>query len=183
MYWVVLFSLTLYLVIIGVVSVFKWHHQNCLIFAKILACDKRGSTNIQVTSLNPEAVVRGCSVKKDLLRKFAKFTGKNLCQSLFLIKLQASRPATLIKTRLWHRCFPVNFAKFPRNFFLKKNTSDGCFCKSGYSSHDNRDSSIFMWYYQNSCFWKNSTCDNRVNSIFKITLRKLPYFCEIISSW
>ena len=22
------------------------------------------------------------------------------------------RPATLLKMRLWHRCFPVNFAKF-----------------------------------------------------------------------
>ena len=22
------------------------------------------------------------------------------------------RPATLLKKRLWHRCFPVNFAKF-----------------------------------------------------------------------
>ena len=24
------------------------------------------------------------------------------------------RPATFLKKRLWHRCFPVNFAKFPR---------------------------------------------------------------------
>ena len=28
---------------------------------------------------------------------------------------------------LWHRCFPVNFAKFSRTPFLKK-TSGGCFC-------------------------------------------------------
>ena len=34
-----------------------------------------------------------------VLRNFAKFTGK---------------PATLLKKRLWHRCFPVNFAKFLR---------------------------------------------------------------------
>ena len=31
----------------------------------------------------------------------------------FLIKLQTT-PATLLKKRLWHRCFPVNFAKFLR---------------------------------------------------------------------
>ena len=32
----------------------------------------------------------------------------------FLIKWHASglRPATLLKKRLWHRCFPVNFSKF-----------------------------------------------------------------------
>ena len=38
-----------------------------------------------------EAVVRRCSVKKGVLRNFAKFTGKHLCQSLFLLKLQANR--------------------------------------------------------------------------------------------
>ena len=26
--------------------------------------------------------------------------------------------ATLLKKRLWHTCFPVNFAKFLRNFYL-----------------------------------------------------------------
>ena len=39
----------------------------------------------------------------------------------YLIKLQA-RLATLFKKRLWHRCFPVNFAKFLITPFLK-NTS------------------------------------------------------------
>ena len=42
-----------------------------------------------------------CSVKKSVLRNFAKFTGKHLCQSLF---------------------FPVNFAKFLRTPFLQNNT-------------------------------------------------------------
>ena len=34
----------------------------------------------------------------------------------------AGRPATLLKKRLWHRYFPVNFAKFLRKLFLQ-NTS------------------------------------------------------------
>ena len=29
------------------------------------------------------------------------------------------RPATLLKERLWHRCFPVNFAKFLGTLFLQ----------------------------------------------------------------
>ena len=33
------------------------------------------------------------------------------------IKIQAW-PATLLKKRLWHRCFPVNFEKFLRTPFL-----------------------------------------------------------------
>ena len=31
-----------------------------------------------------------CSIKTGVLRNFTKFTGKHLCQSLFLIKLQAT---------------------------------------------------------------------------------------------
>ena len=27
-------------------------------------------------------------------------------------------PATLLKKRLWHRCFPVNFAKISKNTFF-----------------------------------------------------------------
>ena len=60
-----------------------------------------------------------CSVKKGVLRNFEKFTGKHLCQRLFLMKLQALclRPATLLKNRPWHWCFPVNFTKFLRTLF------------------------------------------------------------------
>ena len=49
--------------------------------------------------------------KKGALRNLAKFTGKYLCQSIFLNKVPGLRPATLLENRLWHRCFPVNFLK------------------------------------------------------------------------
>ena len=49
--------------------------------------------------------------RKDVLRNFAKFTGKHLCQSLFLNKVAG---LTVLKKRFRHRCFPVNFAKFLR---------------------------------------------------------------------
>ena len=57
-----------------------------------------------------------CSVKKDILRKFTKFTGKHLRQSLFFNKV-AGTACNFIKKRPWHRCFPVNFAKFLRTAF------------------------------------------------------------------
>ena len=60
-----------------------------------------------------------CSMKKGVLRNFTKFTGKHLCQSLFFNNVAGLRPATLLKKRLWHRCFPVNFAKFLRTPFLQ----------------------------------------------------------------
>ena len=62
---------------------------------------------------------RRCSVKKDVLRNFTKFTEKHLRQSLFCKKIAALRPATLLKKKLWHSCFPVNFAKFLRTPFLQ----------------------------------------------------------------
>ena len=53
------------------------------------------------------------------LKNFTRFTGKHLCQSLFFNKTGS---ATLLKKRIWHRCFPVNFIKFLRIPFLQ-NTS------------------------------------------------------------
>ena len=58
-------------------------------------------------------------LKKDVLRNFAKFTRKHVRQSLFFNTVAGLRPATLLKKRIWHRCFPVNFAKFLRKPFLK----------------------------------------------------------------
>ena len=55
---------------------------------------------------------------KGVLKNFLKFTEKHLCQSLFFEKVAGLRPGTLLKKRLWHRCFPVNFAEFLRKTFL-----------------------------------------------------------------
>ena len=55
--------------------------------------------------------------KKGVLRRFTKFTRKHLCQSLLFNRVAGLRPATLLKKRLWHRCFPVNFVKFLRTSF------------------------------------------------------------------
>ena len=59
----------------------------------------------------PLAILVGSSrpvvlCKKGALGNLAKFTGKHLCQSL--------EACNLIKKRLWHRCFSVNFTKFLR---------------------------------------------------------------------
>ena len=62
------------------------------------------------------------SVRKVIFRNFTKFTRKHLCQSLFFKKVVGLRPATLLKKRLSHKCFPVNFVKFLRTPFLQ-NTS------------------------------------------------------------
>ena len=75
-------------------------------------------------TVNRKAFKRGshqrCSMKKGVRRNFTKFTGKHLCQILFFNKVAGLSPAILSKKRLWHRCFPVNFAKFLRaSFFIE----------------------------------------------------------------
>ena len=47
---------------------------------------------------------RICSVKKDVLKNLANFTGNHQCWSLILIKMQGFKPQ--------HRHFPVKFDKF-----------------------------------------------------------------------
>ena len=60
-----------------------------------------------------EAGARRRSVKKVFL-EISQNSLENTChRASFLIKLQ-----TLFKKRLWHRCFPVNFAKFLRTPFF-----------------------------------------------------------------
>ena len=58
-----------------------------------------------------------CSIRKGVHRNFSKFTGKHQCQSLFFNKVACLRPATLLKTRPWLRCFPLNLVKFLEHFF------------------------------------------------------------------
>ena len=59
--------------------------------------------------------------KKMCSPKFHKIHRKTLVQSFFFNKGQ--RPATVLKKRLWRKCFPVNFAKFLKTPFLQ-NTSE-----------------------------------------------------------
>ena len=56
--------------------------------------------------------------QKGVLQNFSKFTGKYLCQTLFFNKVTGLRPATVLKKRLWHRCFPLNFEKILRTLFF-----------------------------------------------------------------
>ena len=51
------------------------------------------------------------------VKNFATLIGKHLCQNLFFNKA-AGQPATLLKTRLWQRCFPVNFCEIFKNTFF-----------------------------------------------------------------
>ena len=61
----------------------------------------------------PEAVT-----KVGVLKNFTKFTEKHLCWSLFLIKLQALSPLTVLK-RDSNTCVSFEFWEICKNTFLK----------------------------------------------------------------
>ena len=58
-------------------------------------------------------------LKIGVLKNFGNFTAKHLCWSLFLILFFSGlTPATLLKKRLQHRCFPVKFLKILKTPFF-----------------------------------------------------------------
>ena len=93
------------------------------LFRKILRTYYKGMTpfhsvwlsNFQsVLMSRSKAVDQRCSVKKVFLEFSQNSQEKHLCQSLF------NKVAGLLKRRIEHRCFPVNFAKFLRTpFFIE----------------------------------------------------------------
>ena len=93
---------------------------------------------------------RRCSVKKGVLRNFSKLTGRYLCQSLFFNKVAGFRPATLLKKRLWCRCFPVNFEKFLRTDLLQ-----------------NTSGRLLLWLYWRWCV--------RIVEIFRVNCRRTSW--------
>ena len=59
-----------------------------------------------------------CSIKKVFL-KVSQNPQQNTSARVCFNKVVGLRPAILIKKRLWHRCFPVNFVKFFGILFLQ----------------------------------------------------------------
>ena len=57
--------------------------------------------------------------EKVVLKNFAMFIGKHLCQSLFFNIVTVPSSAALLKKRPLHRCFRVNIVKFLRMLILK----------------------------------------------------------------
>ena len=59
---------------------------------------------------------QGCSVKKGVLRKFAKFTEKHLCQGLFFNKVVGA--CNFIKKEALTQVFSCEFCEISKNTFF-----------------------------------------------------------------
>ena len=101
----------------------KFTHRS--IFFRLIKLNEKGTLSWKVRSSHNDRSSRPeVFCKKGVLRNLTKFTWKHLCQSLSFQRLKL---ATLLKKRLWHRCFPVNFAKLLGTPFFQ-NISSSCFC-------------------------------------------------------
>ena len=60
--------------------------------------------------------------KIGVLKNFAKFIGNQMCWSLFLNNSTSWRRTILLKMRIQHTCFTVNFAKFQEHFLTEFET-------------------------------------------------------------
>ena len=116
-------------------------------------------SNKKIRSSRPEEFC-----KKGIFKSFTKFT-ENICARVSFNKVAGLRPATFLKERIWHSCFPVNFAKFLRTPFLQ-NTSGGCFWKI----LKIRCQNIYMWK------WSLSLRHRKKLNIF--TPQLLIYWCK-----
>ena len=61
-----------------------------------------------------------CSVIKGVLRNFAKFIGKHLCQSLFFNKVADLEPCNFIKKETLAQVFSCAYCEISKNTFLSK---------------------------------------------------------------
>ena len=129
---------------------------------------------------------RRCFVKIDVLRNFAEFTGKHLCQSLCKISKNTFSTEHLLATdsgcrnnflecrpqacnfikkeTLAQSFFPVNFAKFVRTLFLQKTSGQ----------------QLLEWFFCENSLWLkdiNYYCKKDIHHIyFK------PIFHNIVGS-
>ena len=66
---------------------------------------------------NKKAVAQRCSIKKGVIRNFAKIKGKHLCQSLFFNKV-AGGACNFIKKETLAQVFSCEFCEISKNTFF-----------------------------------------------------------------
>ena len=106
------------------------------------------------TFMNTFTLVRNSLEKQDT-RFYEAFPTEKRVTIAFRISHQRSsmkdglRPATLLKKRLRHRCFSVNFAKFLRTPFLQNTSGRLLLCFMAFS-----DWEFLPQRFKNICYWK-----------------------------
>ena len=104
--------------------------------------------------------------KIGVLKNFANFIRKQQCWSLFLIKLQAWRPATLLKRDSNTGVFLWNLWNFLEHLFLQ-NASSGCFWSNSGDLCGSLCDTVILWSFSSSL--------SELSSIMLNLLTKSPF--------
>ena len=104
----------------SVIFTFNSHHYNDSSSSSSLSSYCKANLSFQMCTWSTYGVIRRCLVKS-VPKNFAKVSGKKLCWSFVLNKVEGLTPAALLKKRLLHRGFSTNFAKFLRTLFFIEN--------------------------------------------------------------
>ena len=81
----------------------------------VIRCHSMYHSSVFLWTIDTERAL----LKKDV-KNFANITGKHLCWSLFLIKLQVCRPTNFIKRRLQHRYFSCQNSGIFKSTYFKE---------------------------------------------------------------
>ena len=79
---------------------------------------------------DPSKILKNISWPISICLNYFMAPTKTLRPPSCILNVQFLRPATLLKKRLWHGCFPLNFVKFLRTPFLQ-NTSGRLLLNAG----------------------------------------------------
>ena len=101
----------------GPIKVAKKVHILLWIYRDQIWSEQWKCSKIVLWNLTFRSTHKGCSLRNSVLRNFAKFTGKQLCQCLFSNKV-AGQPAILFKKWLLYWCFHPNVLEFLKTSFL-----------------------------------------------------------------
>ena len=109
-----------------------------------------------------------CSMQKDVLRNFTKFTGKHLCQSLFFKKSCSPKACNFIKKEILAQVLSCEFCEISKNTFFKEHL-----WRAASEFHPYYiifiDSKILLPSYQktkiNGFNSLKRSCDNRIGNI------------------
>ena len=82
---------------------------------------------------------RRCSVRKGVLRNFAKLSGKHLCQSLFFNKVAVLRAVTITKKQTLRQMFSCEFCVISKSKFFTEHLWATASVWSKWS--------LFKWWY------------------------------------
>ena len=118
---------------------------------------------LKISHLNVRSSYQRCSIKKGVLRNFAKSTGKHLCQSLFFSKVAGA--CNFIKKGTLAQEFSSGFCKFLRTPFVQ-NTLERLLleCAQGYQQME------LPWNVSH-----NRYCENFAKILRKHSWWNLPF--------